>query len=705
MAAFFIFVLKSAFVLAMLVSLFMIFMSRETFHRVNRFVMLSIICIALLLPAVNLGVESPFKKLAASIENCFASEESDGIVIEISGFDEQPVFTDVALDIPSLEPAEEKPFDWLLLVAVLYFAGVALLVVRQAVMYVQVARIIVRSRVADASQYGCEGISLRVHSGKEKPFSWFRWVVVSEEDLKDGVREILVHETAHACAGHSWDIMIADAVIIMQWFNPIAWIMKNCLKDIHEFEADEAVINSGVNARQYQLLIIKKAVGARLYSIANSFNHSLTKKRITMMCKEKSKMWRCAKALYILPVAAVAALSFSTVENANAVETELAPKVNEIAVNSANVPGENSGGTPVIPEMEIDADTVVYQVCEKVPEFPGGSSAMMKFLAENIKYPADALEAGKGGKAFLQFVVKKDGTVNDVCIMKSSGMPSLDDEALRVVRSMPKWNPGMQGGKPVNVRFMIPVVFKHPKETPKIELKGGGVAVDKANNASIVVDGELYNDNVADINSQDIESITVVKKERLSADELKKYNAVDKDGVIFFTMKKPRESKAVESKQNPAPEQMPEFPGGIQALMKFLQTNIKYPLEARKAQLQGKIYVQFVVKSDGGIANVEAKKADYSFHGTVMQGSVEEMEKLFGEGSSVEKIDDVVVVAYANGEKRSIDTSAPDKHPAAKYLAAEAVRVVSVMPKWTPGMQDGKPVNVQYMLPVMFRLQ
>ena len=105
------------------------------------------------------------------------------------------------------------------------------------------------------------------------------------------------------------------------------------------------------------------------------------------------------------------------------------------------------------------------------------------------------------------------------------------------------------------------------------------------------------------------------------------------------------------------------------------------------------------------IVNVEVKKANYSFHGTVMQGTTEEMEKLFGEGSSVEKIDDVVVVAYANGEKQSIDTSAPDKHPAAKYLAAEAVRVVSVMPKWIPGMQDGKPVNVQYMLPVMFRLQ
>ncbi len=901
MAAFFIFVLKSAFVLAMLVSLFMIFMSRETFHKVNRLVMLSIICIALLLPAVNLGVESPFKKLAASIENCFASEESDGIVIDISGFDEQPVFTDVALDIPSLEPAEEKPFDWLLLVAVLYFAGVALLVVRQAVMYVQVARIIVCSRVADASQYGCEGISLRVHSGKEKPFSWFRWVVVSEEDLKDGVREMLVHETAHARAGHSWDIMIADAVIIMQWFNPIAWIMKNCLKDIHEFEADEAVINSGVNARQYQLLIIKKAVGARLYSIANSFNHSLTKKRITMMCKEKSKMWRCAKALYIVPVAAIAALAFTTVETVNATESENLSKGSEFVANNEReciencisysdctvkpqfpggeaayrewldsfseplavkaegatynidfffvvtkkgkvadylvgtvgsstlnhetkkslnkefdrmreslpdgwTPGEVDG-KPVDVCMtvkftnvseDVDVKTVpendedkVYQVCEKAPEFPGGMDAMMKYLYENIKYPAEAEAAGKDGRAIVQFIVKKDGSIGNVEIIRSSGDNSLDTEAIRVIASMPKWNPGTQGGKPVNVKLTLPVVFKVQKSVKKlsgtlniddkgsvsvpnahnmaivingrfydgdnlkdIQLKSediesitvvsidqltgkdhekckalgkkgviyidmengtlnlddkGSVSVPNAHNMAIVINGRFYDgDNLKDIQlkSEDIESITVVSIDQLTGKDHEKCKALGKKGVIYVDMKKYRFITLGDNEEVfMVCEQQPEFPGGMQALMKFLQTNIKYPLEARNAQLQGKIYVQFVVKSDGSIANVEAKKADYSFHGTVMQGSVEEMEKLFGEGCSVERLDDVVAVAYANGEKQSIDTSAPGKHPAAKYLAAEAVRVVSVMPKWTPGMQDGKPVNVQYMLPVMFRLQ
>ena len=185
MTAFLIYVLKSALVLALLVSLFIIFMSRETFHRVNRYIMLSIVFLALLLPAVNLGIESPFNGLGDAIKEYLAAEEpllaadTCSMPVDMAALYEQPMLTEAPLDVPSV-PVEEEPFNWLLLAAVVYFAGVALLVVRQVVMYVQVARMIARGRVVDASMYGCKGISLRVHRGKEKPFSWFRWVVVSE---------------------------------------------------------------------------------------------------------------------------------------------------------------------------------------------------------------------------------------------------------------------------------------------------------------------------------------------------------------------------------------------------------------------------------------------------------------------------------------------------------------------------------------------
>ena len=818
MAAFLIYILKSAFVLALLVSLFKLFMSRETFHKVNRYIMLSIVFIALLLPAVNLGIESPFKGLVAAIENSLAAEEPEAVVgdiaIDMPAFDELP---DVALELPPLEPVEEKPFNWLLFAAVVYFAGVALLVVRQAVMYVQVARIIARSRVVDASLYGCEGISLRVHGGKEKPFSWFRWVVVSEDDLGDGAREILIHETAHTRAGHSWDIVLADAVIIMQWFNPLAWIMKNSLKDIHEFEADEAVINSGVNAKQYQLLIIKKAVGARLYSIANSFNHSLTKKRITMMCKEKSKKWRCAKALYIVPVAAIAALAFTTVEPANAAESETLPKGSEFVANNEKETAEN-----YVQQLP-DGDEKVYQVCENAPTFPGGTHAMYKYLAGNIIYPDEAKAAGKQGRVMVQFVVRKDGSISDVSVVKSAGDASLDKEAARAVSSMPKWNPGTQGGKPVNVQYTIPVQFKLPdgmvnnekKDTEKkdnrIVIGDGGIIVDTdvKDNALFVVDGKVFDGDLKELESSSIAHIEVIKNSVLTAELKEKYNAKDKKGIIFITTSSGSHAgivgnpaPVVNGKKEDAPftvdfnveerttdggekiypecEIAPEYPGGLAELMRWLSMNVRYPKVARDINGQGKVFVRFVVMSDGSISNAEVVKSDFTSDysevslaeqtvkeieyyknsieriendckeleqhieewkkqsevlkkgGTpenILNRRREELEKvqklLEDErakivimkrtlaqkeemlANSKNELDEIMVTAYKNekGEELSTDEVMALRAAAEKALKDEAVRVVSAMPKWNPGTQGGKAVNVSFTLPIMFRLQ
>ena len=861
MTAFLIYILKSALILALLVSLFMLIMSRETFHRINRGIMLGIVGLALLLPAVNLGIESPFAGVADAVERYFSAKESSAQVDmegAMLGFDRLGTGHVQLSDLAVNEPANEKPFDWPLLVAVIYFLGVAVLVVRQVLMYVQVARIIVRSKVVDASLYGCSGMNLRVHNADDKPFSWFHWIVVGEDDLGDGAREILTHEAAHVKAGHSWDIMLADAVIMLQWFNPLAWIMKNTLKDIHEFEADEAVISSGVNAKQYQLLIIKKAVGARLYSIANSFNHSLTKKRITMMCKEKSSKWSRAKALYILPVAAIAACSFSTVENANA---EPDGKVNEIVsdgtissaeknskMTSLKLPagkewmyahlcymdgsngnnesvciayirgaeGENVGyfrgttdefdnvregytpgyfvvplrnvkldknvmtfsiyaddatilqnpvkcsecgivnavnngelwkndasyfkgkkadfklilgpesvlqnltnpyvgGERVMGGVEIDYvyDTSdgladddpekIHQVVEVQPEFPGGMKEMMKYLQSNLKYPEAAKAAGAEGKAFVQFVVKADGSISDVQIMRSTGNESLDAEALRVVMAMPKWRPAMNKGKAVNVKFVLPIVYKLPKEA-----NGNGVYMSEGNKEKLLVvsGGAIYDGDINDIDPLTIESIEIVKFPDLTPELQEKLKQTGKEAVMYINFKKEKSASAVGNEAVfTVCEKMTEFPGGQQEMMKFLNANIKYPIDARNAQLQGRLLVQFVVNKEGDIVDAKIAKGSYSFSDKLLNGATAELETLFGDGTKVEKLDEVIVVAWADGKKDVIDTSAPEKHPAVKSLEAEALRVVNSMPKWIPGMQDGKPVNVQFMLPIMFKLQ
>ena len=887
MGAFIVYIIKSSLLLAMLVSLFMLFMSRETFHKLNRYLLLLIVVVSLALPFANVGVSTPLQGVFDSIENGFAKTDEALPVADVLLVDEERVMTTLpsvvtfdAVAVADVAPVsiEEKSSTaplWQIVVLAIYGLGALLLVIRQLVMYVQLSRLIMRSRKAAAEQYGLNGVKLRLHSGEEKPFSWFGWVVVSDNDMAEGAREILTHEAAHVRAGHSWDIMLADAVIILQWFNPLAWIMKNTFKDIHEFEADEAVINSGVNAKQYQLLIIKKAVGARLYSIANSFNHSLTKKRITMMCKEKSKKWSRAKALYILPVAAIAACSFSTAEKANAGPDG---KVNEIVANdtisgveknsrvaSLKLPagkewmyahlcytggnngknesvciayirgaeGENVGyfrgttdefdntregytpgyfvvplrnvkldknvmtfsiyaddatilqnpvkcsecgivnavnngelwkndasyfkgkkadfklilgpesvlqnltnpyvgGERVMGGVEIDYvyDTSdgladddpdkIHQVVEVQPEFPGGMKEMMKFIQYNLKYPESAKAAGTEGKAFVQFVVKADGSIENVEIMHSSGDASLDAEALRVVKAMPKWRPAMNKGEAVNVKFVLPIVYKLPKE-----VNGNGIYMSGGNKEKLLVvsGGAVYDGDINDIDPETIESIEIVKFNDLTPELQEKLRQTGKEGVMYINIKKEKSNSAAGNEAVfTVCEKMPEFPGGQQELMKYLSTKTKYPKEARDAEVMGKVFVRFLLGKDGAVAEASVLKGEYSKYVYSAEAislknhiaqKEEELAKFTADGVSdnilkrrAMELAELKVQAYSSIEKNSgrTEVKVDAGEAAVKALEAEALRVVSSMPAWSPGMQGGKPVFTQYVLPIMFRL-
>ena len=737
MGAFIVYLIKSSLLLAMLVSLFMLFMSRETFHKLNRYLLLCIVVVSLALPFTNLGVSTPLQGVFDAIENGFAKTDDSLPVADFPLADELPVMTTLSsvatfdtvpmVDVAPVQIEERGSAQplWQIALLAAYGLGVTLLVIRQLVMYIQVSRLIMRSSKIPAAQYGLHGVKLRLHSGEEKPFSWFGWVVVSNKDMYEGAREILTHEAAHVRAGHSWDILLADAVIIMQWFNPLAWIMKNTLKDIHEFEADEAVIASGVNAKQYQLLIIKKAVGARLYSIANSFNHSLTKKRITMMCKEKSSKWSRAKALYILPVAAVAALSFSTVENANAEPTG---KVNEIVADGTISGVENNAQVVEVDSIcEIDqvptndGPEKICQVVEVQPEFPGGMKEMMKYIQSNLKYPEAAKAAGAEGKAFVQFVVKADGSISDVQIMRSSGDASLDAEALRVVKAMPKWKPAMNKGKAVNVKFVLPIVYKLPKED-----NGNGVYVSEKTKEKLLVvsGGAIYDGDINDIAPETIESIEIVKFADLTPELQEKLKQTGKEAVMYINFKKEKSASVTGNEAVfTVCEKMPEFPGGQQEMMKYLSTKTKYPKEARDAEVMGKVFVRFLVQKDGTIAEASVLKGEYSKYVYSAEAislknhiakKQEELEILAADGVSIDilrrrgmELQELQVHAYSsiekNGGRTEVKVEAGDA--AVKALEAEALRVVASMPAWNPGLQGGKPVNVQYMLPISFRLQ
>ena len=318
MGFFFVYILKSGVCLSLFYLFYRLLLSKETFYRFNRIALLGILVFSLLLPLIEVtkAPQNEINQAVLTIEQLLVMAENH---------QETQVTTVVEGD--DLVDTWRSPVHWIEIVLLFYIAGIFFLVCRNVYSLFRLVRLM---NTAQRRQIDKHTVLL-VHDRNVAPFSWMKFVVISRTDLEENGREILIHECAHIRKHHSWDLLIADICIFFQWFNPGAWLLKQELQNIHEYEADEAVINEGINARDYQLLLIKKAVGTRLYSMANSFNHSKLKKRITMMLKEKSNPWARLKYLYVLPLAAIAVTAFARPEISERVEEISAVKVNDLA--------------------------------------------------------------------------------------------------------------------------------------------------------------------------------------------------------------------------------------------------------------------------------------------------------------------------------------------------------------------------------------
>ena len=318
MGFFFVYILKSGVCLSLFYLFYRLLLSKETFYRFNRIALLGILVFSLLLPLIEVtkAPQNEINQAVLTIEQLLVMAENH---------QETQVTTVVEGD--DLVDTWRSPVHWIEIVLLFYIAGIFFLVCRNVYSLFRLVRLM---NTAQRRQIDKHTVLL-VHDRNVAPFSWMKFVVISRTDLEENGREILIHECAHIRKHHSWDLLIADICIFFQWFNPGAWLLKQELQNIHEYEADEAVINEGINARDYQLLLIKKAVGTRLYSMANSFNHSKLKKRITMMLKEKSNPWARLKYLYVLPLATIAVTAFARPEISERVEEISAVKVNDLA--------------------------------------------------------------------------------------------------------------------------------------------------------------------------------------------------------------------------------------------------------------------------------------------------------------------------------------------------------------------------------------
>ena len=538
MGIFFVYILKTSVCLAMFYLFYRLLLSKETFHRFNRVALLGVLVLSCLIPMIEVTTHDASGFLVLEEMILMAEVGPAGVLDETS-----------------------NPFPWRALMLLVYMAGILFFVIRHLWSLGRMLRLLRVSRKEDLG----DGITLFVHDDKEvAPFSWMKNIAVSETDLAESREAVLMHERAHIHNRHSWDLLLGEVCVFFQWFNPAAWLLKQELQTIHEYEADEWVIENGIDAKTYQLLIIKKAVGARLYSIANSFNHSSLKKRITMMIKKKSNPWARLKYAYVLPLAAVAVAAFARPEVSNELAEISNAKVNDLTsiVKAEEVKSvENSSD-----EKFKLSGTVVEAARKNVPVI--GASVIIRGTTNGTLTDMD-------GKFVMTGVKKGDVIQVSFVGYQTQSVVVKDDSPLTILMR--------DDVQPLDEMVVV-------GQTPKEEVKYTKVEVEETEKPQ--------------------------------------------EEVIFQVV-----------------EEMPQFPGGLGEAMKFLAKNIKYPVEAQQAKIEGRVIVRFVVGRDGSVSNVE-----------VVRGVSPELD-------------------------------------------AEAVRVVSLMPKWIPGKQRGKAVAVKYTMPIMFRLQ
>ena len=529
MGAFFIYILKSSVCLVLFYLFFRVLLSKETFHRFNRVALLGVLFLSLLIPFIEVTTnhQVEVQQTMLTIEQVLLMAEMEPATVDATG---------------GVAVHEVASLSWIEILLLVYLAGIIFFACRNLYSLIRLFRLIHSGKREKLEN----GTTLVVHEQEIAPFSWMKYIVISRKDLEENGREILIHEAAHIRHRHSIDLLVADICIFFQWFNPGAWLLKQELQNIHEYEADETVINEGVNAKEYQLLLIKKAVGTRLYSMANSFNHSKLKKRITMMLKEKSSPWARLKYLYVLPVAAIAVTAFARPEVSDKVEKISSVKVNDLAAIVETKVAESAGDTTKPADVKyVPAEvrkrlkgTLVFEVAEEMPEFPGGGmSAFMDYIKTNMRYPASAKENGTQGRVTVQFVVDEDGSIKDSKVLRSVDK-DMDAEALRLINTMPKWKPGRQKGQPVAVKFTVPVMFRLDDDKLEKTSSANGITVEGyAGNGKeplYIVDGKEVTPSVMSaLNPDKIERVTVLKDK--SATDL--YGEEGQNGVVLITLK------------------------------------------------------------------------------------------------------------------------------------------------------------------------
>ena len=479
MATFIIYAIRWAVTLTLLYSLYRLLLRRETFHRLNRAVLLAILVVSPLLPLIPLHTDEPtaMDVMLTRIEEPLMSLSSDANHADAT--------------LVAQESEEAASGLWVRYLAYIYIIGIAAALAVYMFRLLTLMRVIRRSRRI-SHPIVPKDVHLMLDMRIKQPSSWMHWIFIGPIDLMQNAETVLRHELAHVRMKHSWDVILCDLTCHLLWCLPFAWMLRQDLVDVHEFQADEAVLQSGVTLEDYEHLLVRKAVQTQILPIMNTLRRGAVKKRFAMMHSGPSPRWSRLKLLYLVPALAAclwvsaqaeeykvylngklwASLKADTfLIDGRPVTREEMDAIDPGTIKSINVLHSQK-------TVAIETEPEVVMEAEQMPQFPGGDAAFKQYMAHHLRYPKAAAENGVKGTVKVQYIVETDGRITHVQAFDSpseetdavaysygatdkqpsqdkvdEGRRALREAAEELIRGMPPFEPGRQNGKPVRVQL------------------------------------------------------------------------------------------------------------------------------------------------------------------------------------------------------------------------------------------------------------
>ena len=548
MSVVFLYSIKSAIVLTMLYLPYMLMLRRESFFRFNRMVLLCILLLSLVLPLCNVPWMSLDRQPVVQAAQLQMLEL--GIPVH--------VLPEVQVIASPLRGGREGSFSLFHLFTFIYIIGMLVLL---SMRLWQIARLQFGLKRGVLWHNDEQGVRIYCHSGDVAPFSWMKNIVINEKDYNEAGREIVLHEMGHIQGRHSWDVVLLTLVQMLQWWNPLCYVLGISLRDVHEYEADNFVLQQGVSARGYQLLLIRKAVGSGSYAFANSFNHSLTKKRITMMKRIKSNPWMKSKALYVIPVAALALSAFATPKFVAPIEETVTKLEGKGTEKSANLQVPEQENEPAV-QKDVAQSSTENVILEEVKQQDTEGRPLFVLNGKIYEIPKDAAKDINSEEQLTKLLNLDPEDVESITVLQKDA-------------AIAKW--GDKGANGV-------IVITTKKETKEPESQNVVYNKQTGTNDPVLKDlvkklpgAEMDGDGNITVNGKSVAKIMLNDKE-----------VFNNNDTIYNV-----------------PKENAKFPGGDEGCFKFISENVRYPKLCQYFGVQGRVIVRFVIEKDGSITHIE----------------------------------------------------------------------------------------------------